>query len=180
MSRDDLSIRRRSLLAGSAAALGGSALSGTNTRSALATTQAAGTDLGTVDDTVEPLEFFFPTPLLNANREPLRDDDLIAVEAEETARLKDAKAFWSTGQYTAKFEEDGYLVNVPDDAPLPLVAVDDQNVAGAVAGLGSLVVPDGASWRRGNDEFVLNLWDELTGRAGGTNRTVLVHEYSST
>ena len=180
MSRNDLSIRRRSLLAGSAAALGGSALSGTNTRSALATTQAAGTNLGTGDGTVEPLEFFFPTPLLNANREPLRDDDLIAVEAEETARLKDAKAFWSTGQYTARFEEDSYLVDVPDDAPLPLVAVDDRNVAGAVAGLGSLVVPDGASWRRGNDEFVLNRWDELTGRAGGTNRTVLVHEYSST
>jgi len=51
--------------------------------------------------------------------------------AEETARLKDAKAFWSTGQYTTKFGEEGYLVSVPDDAPLPLAAVDDRNVADA-------------------------------------------------
>ncbi|PSQ33836.1 hypothetical protein BRD11_04800, partial [Halobacteriales archaeon SW_12_69_24] len=179
MSRDDLPVRRRSLLAGSAAAFGGSALFGTTPRESVAA-PADGPAPETADGTIPPVEFFFPTPLLNANGEPLRDDDLVAIEAEETARLKDAKAFWSTDEYTARFEEDGYLVDVPDDAPLPLVAVDDQNVAGAVAGLGSLVVPDGASWRRGNDEFVLNLWDELTGRAGGTNRTVLVHEYSST
>jgi hypothetical protein len=50
--------------------------------------------------------------------------------AEETARLKDAKAFWSTGQYTTTFGEEGYLVSVPDDAPLPLPVVDARNVAG--------------------------------------------------
>ena len=95
MSQNDLSIRRRSLLAGSAAAFGGSALVGTPRRSRAA---QDGIDTATADGTIPPVEFFFPTPLLNANREPLRDDDLIAVEAEETARLKDAKAFWSTDE----------------------------------------------------------------------------------
>ena len=177
MGRDDFSVRRRSLLAGSAAAFGGSALVGTPRR-----TRAAqdGIDTATADGTIPPMEFFFPNPLLNAKMEPLRDGDLIAVKAEPTAELRDAKAFWTTGQYTAKFEQDGYLVDVPDDAPLPLVAVDDRNVAGTVAGLGSLLVPDGATWSRGNDEFLLNLWDELTGRAGETDRTVLFHEFTRT
>jgi len=175
MSRDDFSVRRRSLLAGSAAAFGGSALVGTPRRSRAA---QDGIDTTSADGTIPPVEFFFPTPLLNANREPLRDDDLIAVEAEPTAELKDAKAHWTIGQYGAKFEEDGYLVDAPDGAPLPLVAVDDRNVAGTIAGLGSLLVPDGATWRRGNDEFLLNLWDSLSGRAGETTKTVLFHEFT--
>ena len=82
MSRDDLSVRRRSLLAGSAAALGGSALLGTATKRNLAARDGGPQ---TTDGTVPPVEFFFPTPLLNANGEPLRDDDLVAVEAEPTA-----------------------------------------------------------------------------------------------
>ena len=176
MSRDDLSVRRRSLLAGSAAALGGSALFGTTPRESLAA-PADGAGPETADGMIPPVEFFFPNPLLNAKMEPLRDDDLIAVEAEETAELRDAKAFWQTDQYTAKFEQDGYLVDVPDDAPLPLVAVDETNTAGTVVGASSLLGVDGTTWRRGNDEFLLNLWDYATGRAGRTDETVLFHEF---
>ena len=128
MSRDDLSVRCRSLLAGSAEALGSSVLFGTLGRSRAVLGPHRPGD-GRRDDSTDGV--LLPDPLLNAKREPLRNDDLIAVEAEETAELTAAKAFWSTGQYTTKFEEGGYLVSVPDDAPLPLAAVDDRNVADA-------------------------------------------------
>ena len=83
MSRDDFSVRRRSLLAGSAAAFGGSALVGTPRRSRAAQDDI---DTATADGTIPPVEFFFPTPLLNANREPLRDDDLIRSEERRVGK----------------------------------------------------------------------------------------------
>ena len=87
MSRNDLSVRRRSLLAGSAAALGGSALFSTSTQSALATTNAAGTEPDTADGTIEPLEFWFGDSLTNPDGEPLEDDSMVAVSTEPTASL---------------------------------------------------------------------------------------------
>jgi hypothetical protein len=53
MTRDDFSVRRRSLLAGSAVSLGSSVLVGTNTRPTRATTQATGTEPETADGTIE-------------------------------------------------------------------------------------------------------------------------------
>ena len=160
MSRNDLSIRRRSLLAGSAAALGGSVLFGTNTRSALATTQAAGTEPDTADGTIEPLEFWFGDSLTDPDGEPLKDDSLVAVSTESTASLD--------------IEEDS-RTDYDADAEIPLVAIDDQNVEGTVVGMGSSLVREGTNWEYGNEEFVLNLLDYATDDADET-QTVLFYE----
>jgi len=160
MSRNDLSVRRRSLLAGSAAALGGSALFGTNTQSALATTQAAGTEPDTADGTIEPLEFWFGDSLTDPDGEPLEDDSLVAVSTEPTASLD--------------IEEDS-RTDYNADAAIPLVAIDDQNVEGTVVGMGSSLVRDGTNWEYGNEEFMLNLLDTTTEDADEA-KTVLFYE----
>jgi len=163
MSRNDLSIRRRSLLAGSAAALGGSALFGTNTRSALATTQAAGTEPKTPDGTIEPMEFWFAGGLIGADGEPLTNDELVAVRAEDSAELRPRL--------------NDPTVGYPDDTPIPMVAIDERNVEGTVVGLGSLLVRRGTNWEYGNEEFLLNLLDYATEETNG-RQTVLFHEAS--
>ncbi|PSP67489.1 hypothetical protein BRC85_05005, partial [Halobacteriales archaeon QS_1_69_70] len=158
MDSEDLPVRRRSILAGSAAALAGrTALSDTVTANETAATTREGR--------IAPMEFFNPLSLLNANEEPLTDEELVAVWAESTARNELLTN--DSGN-----QRDGPGVVYPEETPIPLVAIDDRN-EGVVAGTGGLLAIDGTNWPQGNEEFLLNLLDEMTGRAGGTEHTVL-------
>jgi len=99
-------------------------------------------------DPVDELVFDSTASLLDANREPLTDDSLVAVFAEPTASNQDS-------------DGNGDAVSYPDDTDIPLVAVD-----GSVAGLGAPFVAEGFDTTADNEEFLLNLYDELVG--GGT------------
>jgi len=99
-------------------------------------------------DPIDELVFDSTASLLDANEEPLTDDSLVAVYAEPTASNEDAD-----GNSDAVF--------YPDDTDIPLVAVD-----GNVAGLGAPFVAEGFDATADNEEFLLNLYDELVG--GGT------------
>jgi len=99
-------------------------------------------------DPVDELVFDSTASLLDANREPLTDDSLVAVYAEPTAGNQDA-------------DGNDDAVSYPDDVDIPLVAVD-----GSVAGLGAPFVDEGFDTTADNEEFLLNLYDRLVG--GGT------------
>ena len=142
MSRNDFPLRRRSILAGSAAALA----SATGFMSSV--TADDGTT-ATDEGVVAPLEFFSPVSLLNADEEPLTDEELVAVWAEPTARNE-------LPEFNGKTR--GPAVPYTEDAKIPLVAVDDRN-NGMVAGAGALLAIDGTNWPQGNEEFLLNLLD---------------------
>lgn len=166
----DLPLSRRSLMT-TAAALAGTGL--------LADPTHADTDASTLttpDDTIPPLEFYFPSGLLDADGQPLTDDDLVAVAAESSTEFKDARAFWQKTVYDKGYEEDGVWTPYPDDTDIPLVAVDDQTRDGTVVGMTSLLVHDGTSWAQGNAQFMLNLLDD-TIRDLYDEPTVLFHEY---
>ncbi|MXR52222.1 ABC transporter [Halovenus sp. WSH3] len=104
-------------------------------------------DIG-APDAVDELVFDSTASLLDANGEPLTDDSLVAVAAEPTASNEDS-------------DGTGDAVSYPDDAAIPLVAID-----GAVAGLGAPFVDEGFDTSADNEEFLLNLYDSLVG--GGT------------
>ena len=99
--------------------------------------------------TISQLYFDSTCSLLNADGEPLASDDSVVVRAAETAEVTD---------------EDGNGDATPYDgvSAAPALAA----VADGVAGLGAPFVTDSADFAYGNDEFLLNLWDELIG--GGT------------
>ena len=99
-------------------------------------------------DTIPDLAFDSTGSLLDADGETLTDDSLIAVRAETTASNEDA-------------DGNGDAVSYPDGADIPLVAVD-----GSVVGFGAMLVTDDADFSYGNEEFVLNVWDDQIG--GGT------------
>ena len=99
--------------------------------------------------TISQLYFDSTCSLLNADGEPLTSDDSVAVRAAETARVTD---------------EDGNGDATPYDGVSATPAL--ATVADGVAGLGAPFVTDDADFTYGNDEFLLNLWDELIG--GGT------------
>jgi len=172
MDSEDLPLRRRSILAGSAAALG--------SRTGFVDTVAAASTSTpqTVQGNIDALEMFNPLSLLNADEEPLTDEDLVAVWAEATATNRIPPVETPANSRTE--DDDTFVrepnVNYPEDTSVPLVAVDDRN-SGTVAGVGALLAIDGTNWESGNEEFLLNLLDEMTGRAGGTEHTVLYHEY---
>ncbi|WP_267639303.1 DUF4350 domain-containing protein [Haloarchaeobius amylolyticus] len=123
--------------------------------SGLATSAAVTTGLTGLTraaQTIPPLAFDSTSSILAADGTPLSDDSLVAVWAEDTATNDDA-------------DDDGDAVEY--SGRIPLVAIDDSN-AGAVAGFGTMLVPDDTDFTTGNDEFVLNVWDALVG--GGTVR----------
>jgi len=97
---------------------------------------------------VSRLVFESTSSLLDANGGELTDDSLITVYAEPTASNEDG-------------DTAGDAVVYSDGTPIPLAAVD-----GRVAGFGSQLVTDGTNFRAGNEEFLLNVWDDLIG--GGT------------
>ena len=170
---DNWTPRRRSVLTAAGALVGSTALP---TSGSVAGRSGLDAD-STAEGTVPPLEFFFPNALLDPEGQPLTDESVIAVKAEPTAEFADAPERWKTGQYEKGYEGDDVWTDYPDDAPIPLVAVDNR-LEGAVVGLGSLMVPDGTQWNAGNAEFMLNLWDEFVRRTPDTE-TVLFHQFSN-
>jgi endonuclease YncB( thermonuclease family) len=86
--------------------------------------------------------------LLNAERQPLTDDSLVAVWAEDTA-------------FNVDEDGDGNAVEYPSSVRVPLVASD-----GGIVGFGAPIGRDDTNFNRGNEEFVLNVLDVEVG--GGT------------
>lgn len=116
---------------------------------ASATDQATGTL--TVATTVDTIVLDSISSLLNENGQPLTDDSTVAVEAEPTATTVDA-------------DGNGDNVTYPSDTDIPVVAVDD-----TVVGItGPFVQEDDFINYTdfGNDEFLLNLYDDLLGGSG--------------
>ncbi len=97
---------------------------------------------------VSELVFESSASLLDANGGELTDDSLVTVYAEPTASNEDG-------------DSAGDAVVYSNGTPIPLAAVDGQ-----VAGFGSQLVTNGTNFRAGNEEFLLNVWDDLIG--GGT------------
>ncbi len=87
--------------------------------------------------------------LLNENKEPLTDESIIAVSAEPSATNSDE-------------DGDGDAVSYPSDVDIPVLAVDD-NVVGVT---GPFVTTDTDFANFGNEEVMLNLYDELLGGSG--------------
>ena len=95
------------------------------------------------------VEFESTASLVDSNYEALTDSSVVAVWAESTATNHDA-------------DGDNYAYLYADSTDVPLVAVD-----GTVVGFGAMVVNDGnADWQYGNEEFVLNVWDDALGGSG--------------
>ncbi len=103
-------------------------------------------DAGAVDP-VDELVFDSTASLLDANGDPLTDDSLVTVATESTATNADS-------------DGNGDAVSYPEDADIPLVALD-----GTVAGIGAPFVDGGGEdsfdTTADNEEFVLNLYDEI-------------------
>ncbi|QSG09568.1 thermonuclease family protein [Halapricum desulfuricans] len=108
-----------------------------------------GSDPEPPEETVSPLLLDSVASLLDANEQPLTDDSLIAAWAESTATNADE-------------DGNGDAVSYPDDTDIPVVAVD-----GTVVGItGPFVTTDTDFANFGNEEFLLNVYDELVD--GGT------------
>lgn len=98
---------------------------------------------------ISELAFYSSSSLLNANDGALTDDYYVPVWAEDTATNGDEDGVGDAYSYG-------------DDARIPLVAVDWN-----VVGFGSMLVTDSdADWQKGNEEFVLNVWDDALGGSG--------------
>ncbi|WP_135824262.1 DUF4350 domain-containing protein [Halorussus ruber] len=137
-------MRRRTFLSALAAATGSS---------------AAGIELAgrtrAASGRIPELEVYSSSSLVNANNSPLTNDSYVAVWAEDTA-------------YNVDDDGNGDAVSYPDDTPIPVVASDWN-----VVGFGSMLVTDSdTNWQTGNEEFLLNVWDDALGGSG----TVLFDE----
>jgi endonuclease YncB( thermonuclease family) len=131
-------VQRRSFLSG---------LAGTGIASGLG---VLGTDSAVARAaTVEPLTFDSTASLLNANDEPLTDDSLIAVWGESSATNVDE-------------DGEGDATTYPDRTDIPLVAVDESS-GGAVVALGAPIVTNDTDFAAGNEEFLLNVFDDVVG-----------------
>jgi len=97
------------------------------------------------DDTVSELYFDSACSLLDADGEPLVSDDHVAVRAADTATVTDEDGNGDTQPY--------------GDAGAPALVT----VANGVVGIGAPFVTDDTDFTAGNDEFLLNVWDELIG-----------------
>ena len=129
-------MRRRNFIAALATtAVGASAGTRRGTAAARSLAQAS---------TIDALSFYSTASLLAADETPLSDDEVIAVWAESSA-------------YTVDEDGNGDAVDYPDDVAIPLVAVDGD---ADVVGYGAPLANDEADFDAGNEEFVLNLWDE--------------------
>ena len=119
-----------------------------NTIGAVSLGSAVGTSVASAASTVDALAFDSTASLLDHNGNDLTDDSVIAVWAEDTALNEDA-------------DDDGDATYYDTDTPIPLVAVD-----GPVVGFGATLVEDDANFKSGNEEFLLNVWDDELGGSG--------------
>ncbi|ELZ42634.1 nuclease [Halorubrum coriense DSM 10284] len=87
--------------------------------------------------------------LLDENQEPLTDESIIPLQAEPTAVNSDE-------------DGDNDAVSYPDDVDIPVVAVD----GGVVGVTGPFVATDTDFSTFGNEEFLINLYDQLIGGTG--------------
>ncbi|WP_238392108.1 DUF4350 domain-containing protein [Halorussus amylolyticus] len=95
------------------------------------------------------LAFYSTSSMVNENGGALTDDYYVPVWAEDTAENNDEDGVG-----------DAYVYG--DDERIPLVAADWN-----VVGFGSMLVTDAdANWQTGNEEFVLNVWDDALGGSG--------------
>src|SRR6056297_3645225 len=99
-------------------------------------------------NSLDSLEFYSTSSLLAADGTALTDATKIPVWAETTATTRDVDG-----------NGDGF--SYPEGTPIPLVADDGTHV-----GIGSPFVHDDATFRKGNEEFLLNVLDEKLGGSG--------------
>ncbi|MFB6242874.1 MAG: thermonuclease family protein, partial [Halobaculum sp.] len=113
----------------------------------------AGTETGTATATETPTEtsgtigqlyFDSTSSLLTPEFEAVASDDHVAVRAADTAEVTD---------------EDGNGDAVIYEEPAPALV----GVADTVVGFGTMLVTDDTDFAYGNDEFVLNVWDQTAG-----------------
>ncbi|WP_158055891.1 lamin tail domain-containing protein [Halorussus halophilus] len=131
-------MRRRTFLSALAATAGGSAAGIELTGRTFAATGQ-----------ISEVEFYSTSSMLNANSAPLTDDSYVAAWAEDTATNGDG-------------DGTGDAVLYGEDTPIPLVASDWN-----VVGFGSMLVTNSdTNWQKGNEEFVLNVWDDALGGSG--------------
>ncbi|WP_227353296.1 lamin tail domain-containing protein [Haladaptatus salinisoli] len=123
--------------------------------SALATATAAGSITATVSSDVRaasgqisPLECYSTSSFLDHAYGELTDGSVVAVWAEGTATNGDG-------------DGNGDATLYGESTAIPLVVADWNVVA-----FGSTLVEDGSNWQRGNEEFVLNVWDDELGGSG--------------
>jgi|APHM01.1.fsa_nt_gi hypothetical protein len=103
----------------------------------------------TVRDQVDSVVLDSVSSLLNASGQPLTNDSVIAVSAEPTATNMDA-------------DGDGDAVSYPSETDIPVVAVDDTVVG--ITGPFATTDTDFANF--GNEELLLNIYDNLLGGSG--------------
>jgi hypothetical protein len=89
--------------------------------------------------------------LLNANGEPLTDGSDVAVFAESAATNTDS-------------DGDGDAVSYPDGTDIPVVTLDRDSGSGDVVGITGPFVPSDTNFGEyANEQFLLNVYDELLG-----------------
>ncbi|MFB6177532.1 MAG: thermonuclease family protein [Halobaculum sp.] len=134
-------MERRTLLRGIAA--GGLLSTGAGT----AAGEVGGRPRASTDataETIQKLYFDSTSSLLTADGKPLTSDDHVAVRARATAKVTDQDGGGDATKY--------------GDTKPALVGVD-----GTVVGFGTMLVTNDTDFALGNDEFVLNVWDEIAG-----------------
>ncbi len=127
-------MKRRQYLATVGAATAGAGLFGERVRAA-----------GSGGDALGRLNFYSTTALLAADGSPLDDGSLVPVWAPSSASISDT-------------DGNGDAVTYPSGTDVPLVAVD-----GSVVGLGAMFATNSDDFDAGNEEFLLNVWDDVFG-----------------
>ncbi|WP_328517183.1 DUF4350 domain-containing protein [Haladaptatus caseinilyticus] len=97
---------------------------------------------------ISPVECYSTSSFTDSSGGELTDSSFIAVWAEDTATNNDGDSNGDATLYSS-------------GTSIPTV-VSDSNVVAA----GSTLVEDGTNWQRGNEEFVLNTWDDELGGSG--------------
>ncbi|WP_435155696.1 lamin tail domain-containing protein [Haladaptatus sp. DFWS20] len=97
---------------------------------------------------ISPVECYSTSSFLDASGGELTDSSVIAVWAEDSATNNDGDSNGDATLYSS-------------GTSIPLVTADSNVVA-----FGSTLVEDGTNWQRGNEEFVLNTWDDELGGSG--------------
>ncbi|MFU8868690.1 thermonuclease family protein [Natronococcus sp.] len=134
---------RRTFVSLLGAGAGTLALSGSGTASTAETAS---------DDSLEALSFYSTASQVDADGEPLTDPEHVVALASEDAYVM-----------TASEETDEADVTFYDEERIPLVSQD-----GSVMGIGSagFVSDERGGFSEGNEQFLLNAWDDLLGGDG--------------
>ncbi|MFB9805586.1 thermonuclease family protein [Haladaptatus pallidirubidus] len=97
---------------------------------------------------ISPVECYSTSSFTNASGAELTDSSVITVWAEDSATNNDGDG-----------NGDATLYN--SGTSIPVVTAESNVVA-----FGSTLVEDSTNWQRGNEEFVLNTWDDELGGSG--------------